>query len=334
MREPRRREAPGKVRKGQRRAARVGSVHALGHGQHQDLRRVAGPGLGFGRCPPGARRARPREQARAHPARGVGKTAHRRRRLVLGRLPRPVHQPDEFVGSRRQTRGGGRRARRPELCQEARQGAGQGARHVRARGRDARLLERRGFLLRKCGLGHRERRLGVREPAPGAVRRPQGLRVQRRQAGHDDAVHGHVQGRPVDGGRHVPELGLERDLHQRRVALLRLRPDQGRRGPAQGRQEALVDDGRHHHCQCAGAVAVGDGAARRAHEAPEPEILRGYARVGLRGHARDHEAPAQHDGLERDGRRGRQLRLRGRERHVHQGRGHAEAVARDEPQRL
>ncbi|KAH8046367.1 ligase [Aureococcus anophagefferens] len=39
-----------------------------------------------------------------------------------------------------------------------------------------------------------------------------------------------------------------------------------------------------------------------AHEAPEPQVLRGHARVRLRGHARDHEAPAQHHGLVRDGR--------------------------------
>jgi hypothetical protein len=53
-----------------------------------------------------------------------------------------------------------------------------------------------------------------------------------------------------------------------------------------------------------GADACGEGEAGRTDEAAQPHVLRGHALHGLRGRARDHQAPAQHHGLERHRRRG------------------------------
>merc|ERR1719327_795297 len=47
--------------------------------------------------------------------------------------------------------------------------------------------------------------MSVREPAPGAVCGQKGLRLQRRQAGHDDAVDRHVQSCLINCRCHVPE---------------------------------------------------------------------------------------------------------------------------------
>ena len=78
----------------------------------------------------------------------------------------------------------------------------------------------------------------------------------------------------------------------------------------------------------AGAVAVGDGAAGRADQAAQPQVLRGDAQQRVRGGARDHEAAAQHDGVVGDGGGGGQLHLRGRQQRLHPGRGEPQRVPR------
>eukprot|EP00966_Prymnesium_polylepis_P134520 3109027-Prymnesium_polylepis.1 len=62
---------------------RVDRLRAVGHRQHQDVRRVARSGAVDGGRAPAAGLSRPRQPARAHPTRGAGPAAHRRRRHVL-----------------------------------------------------------------------------------------------------------------------------------------------------------------------------------------------------------------------------------------------------------
>ena len=91
----RRAAARGAARRGRRRLARDGRGRALGHRQHQDLRRVARAGDGHGRRAARRRRARPREQAAGDPARGAREAARGRRRQLLRGVQGPVRQPDE-----------------------------------------------------------------------------------------------------------------------------------------------------------------------------------------------------------------------------------------------
>ena len=81
-------------------------------------------------------------------------------------------------------------------------------------------------------------------------------------------------------------------------------------------------------------LPVRDRASRLPHQAPQPQVVRGYARVRLRGHPRDPEAPQQHPRLVRHLGSGGQLGVRGRQRGVHEGPGDAEEADGDQPQLL
>ena len=94
-----------------------------------------------------------------------------------------------------------------ELRPQARAGAGGGAERLPAPGRHARLLQRRGLLLRQRRHRHRERHADRRRGPAGAVPHPQGLRPLLRRPRRARRVLGPLQVGPEQGGRHLPEPG-------------------------------------------------------------------------------------------------------------------------------
>merc|ERR1712118_359673 len=164
-----RREVPG-----------VHRPRALGHRQHQDLRRVPRPGHADGRRDARVGRPRAGEQARGHPPRGARPPARRRRGELLGRVPRPLRQPDEPPGPRREAGRGAGRASGDELRPQARPGGGRGAEHQPPRGFHARVLQLVGQLLLQHQPGRGELALERRAAAAGHVHKPQEFRVQQR----------------------------------------------------------------------------------------------------------------------------------------------------------
>mmetsp|Transcript_452 Transcript_452/g.1174 ORF Transcript_452/g.1174 Transcript_452/m.1174 type:complete len:347 (+) Transcript_452:1254-2294(+) len=241
--------------------SRIHRLHAVGDRQHQDLRREPRAGAGAGRYQAGARQPGSREQGGAHPARRAGPPSHRRGVQLLGCLPRPLRQPDEFAGPRYQDGGRSRRAYRAELRAQARVRAGRGDGHFAAPGRHPRLLQRGWLLL--CERGHccGERRQHRRGAAAGAVPDKERVRPELRRPWRADGVHGPLQVRIEQGRRDVPESGQQRDLPYGCIPLLRQRPHKGRRELAQGWQEARGLHRRHHYGERAGALAVGPGQA-------------------------------------------------------------------------
>ena len=102
-------------------------LYPLGYRQHQDLRRVPRAGAAYGRCPPVPDPLAASTRSSSSP-RGARPPPYRRRRQLLGRLPRSLRQPDEPAGPRRQAR---RRADEPpemNFRPQARLGASRGAR--------------------------------------------------------------------------------------------------------------------------------------------------------------------------------------------------------------